>query len=105
MRLGLKFLFASVMLAPGLWAQTITTVAGNGTLGLDSGDGGPATSAVIGTPLGGAAPSARNLFVAAGPGKLVRQVNACGTRSTYAGTSPFNLGAAGAAHPAALGGV
>jgi len=103
MRLGLKFLFASVMLAPALCAQTITTVAGNGTLGLDSGDGGPATSAVIGTPLGVAADSAGNIFIADGLSRLVRKVNTSGTISTYAGSLTFNLGDGGPATSASLG--
>jgi hypothetical protein len=45
--------------------STITTVAGSGAAG-QSGDGGPATAAVLGAPLGLAVDAAGHLFIASG---------------------------------------
>jgi len=63
----------------------ITTVAGNGTNGF-SGDGGPATSAALLTPLGVARDAAGNLFIADGLNNRIRGVNAAtGIITTVAG--------------------
>ncbi|HEX2232245.1 MAG TPA: hypothetical protein VHG69_02655, partial [Thermoleophilaceae bacterium] len=69
--------------APG----DISTVAGNGSSGY-SGDGGPATSAGMGTPLG-AAMSGGDLLVPDWGNHTVRRVAADGTVSTVAGTGSF----------------
>ncbi len=53
---------------------TITTVAGNGTFGY-SGDGGPATQAMIGYPNGVATDAAGNLFIA-DSSNVIRRVDA-----------------------------
>jgi uncharacterized protein (TIGR03437 family) len=63
---------------------TISTVAGNGTLGF-SGDGGPATSAEVRLPDGVAVDSAGNLFIADETNNRIRKVTAAGTISTVAG--------------------
>ena len=62
----------------------ITTVAGNGTGGY-SGDGGPATSAMLFNPAGIAVDSAGNLYIADASNSRVRKVNLQGTISTVAG--------------------
>ena len=64
---------------------TITTVAGNGTLGY-SGDGGPATSAELDQPYGVAVDSAGNLYIADTFNQRIRKVDASGTITTVAGT-------------------
>jgi hypothetical protein len=61
----------------------ITTVAGNGNV-VDSGDGGPATSAAVPRPEGVTVDSAGNLYI--GEGRRIRKVNAAGIISTVAGT-------------------
>jgi sugar lactone lactonase YvrE len=61
----------------------ISTVAGNGTAGF-SGDGGPATSAQLGFPLGVAVDAAGNLYVADVPSHI-RRVTPDGVISTVAG--------------------
>jgi sugar lactone lactonase YvrE len=61
---------------------TITTVAGNGLVG-SSGDGGPATGAALGGPLGVAVDAVGNLFVATG--ERIRKVSSDGIITTVAG--------------------
>jgi hypothetical protein len=64
----------------------ITTVAGNGTAGY-SGDGGPATSAQIGGPVGIAMDSAGDLFISELGNEVIREVvKATGDIVTVAGT-------------------
>jgi uncharacterized protein (TIGR03437 family) len=63
---------------------TVTTVAGNGTGGY-SGDGGPATSAQLFTPLGVAVDAAGNLFIADGRNSRIRRVSPSGIITTVAG--------------------
>jgi sugar lactone lactonase YvrE len=63
---------------------TITTVAGTGTNGF-SGDGGPATSAQLSTPLGVAVDPASNLFIADSWNNRIRKVDTAGTITTVAG--------------------
>lgn len=53
----------------------ITTVAGNGTYGY-SGDGGPATSAMLRSPTGVAVDGSGNLFIADQNSHRIREVNA-----------------------------
>jgi len=76
----------------------LKTVAGNGTAGF-SGDGGPAISAMVSSPIGGlAADSAGNVYIADIGNDRVRKVNGAGTIGTYAGTG--KPGAAGDGGPA-----
>jgi len=74
----------------------ITTVAGNGPLGLGgafSGDNGPAASAELGTPLGIAVDSAGNLYIADSLNGRIREVSN-GVITTVAG-SGFGIGSGG----------
>jgi len=80
----------------------ITTVAGNGGLS-SSGDGGPATSAQLNTPLGVAVDGTGNIYIADSLNNTIRRVSAGGTISTYAGNSvPGNSGDGGAPTSAQL---
>jgi uncharacterized protein (TIGR03437 family) len=63
---------------------TITTLAGNGLEGY-SGDGGPANGAQLTTPVGLAADSSGNVYIADSGNNAVRVVNASGIISTVAG--------------------
>ena len=70
----------------------ITTVAGNGTAStddLETGDGGPATSATVDQPSAVAFDRAGNLFIAERGGCRIRRVDTSGMISTVAG-SPGN---------------
>ncbi len=62
----------------------ITTYAGDGTYGY-SGDGGPATSAMLSIPYGVAVDTAGNLFIADPWSNSVRKVTPGGVISTVAG--------------------
>ena len=67
-------------------AGTITTVAGNYTLGQGySGDGGPATSAKLNHPFGVAVDAVGNLYIADTTNNVVRKVTPGGTITTFAG--------------------
>jgi uncharacterized protein (TIGR03437 family) len=67
----------------------ITTVAGNGSAGA-TGDGGPATSAQLGSPTGVALDASGNLYIA--DGARIRKVDAStGFISTVAGTGQFGF--------------
>jgi sugar lactone lactonase YvrE len=65
-------------------AGTITTIAGNGTQGY-SGDGGPATSALLSEPAGLALDCSGNLYIADVGNNTVREVTPEGVISTVAG--------------------
>ena len=74
-------------------AQTgdITTIAGNGTPGY-SGDGGPATAAVLNSPEGVAVDASGDLFIADSGNDVIREVNlTTGTITTVAGTWQHRL--------------
>ena len=64
---------------------TITTVAGSGVFAGFSGDGGPATSAVLYHPCGVAVDASGNLYIADLGNFRVRKVSAAGTITTVAG--------------------
>ncbi len=66
-------------------AGIISTVAGNGTVGI-GGNGGPATNATLSLPSQIAVDAAGNLYIADANGDVVRKVNAAGIISTIAGT-------------------
>jgi sugar lactone lactonase YvrE len=57
----------------------ITTVAGGGPTSLSSGDGGPATAAILQFPLGLAFDAAGALYIGDAPGHSVRRVDPSGT--------------------------
>jgi trimeric autotransporter adhesin len=63
----------------------VNTIAGNGLLSR-SGDGGAATSSALNAPLGVAADSAGNLYIADTANNMVRRVDSKGVLSTFAGT-------------------
>ncbi|MBI6546725.1 MAG: hypothetical protein HY692_08020, partial [Cyanobacteria bacterium NC_groundwater_1444_Ag_S-0.65um_54_12] len=65
-------------------AGIITTMAGNGTLGY-SGDGGPATSAQLGSPKGIVADMAGNIYIADSSNYRIRKVDTAGIITTMAG--------------------
>ena len=65
-------------------AGTITTVAGNGTLGF-SGDGGPASSASLWAPMAVAVDSSGNLYIADSSNGRIRKVTPAGIITTVAG--------------------
>jgi uncharacterized protein (TIGR03437 family) len=81
----------------------VTTVAGNGTQGF-SGDGGPATSALV-QPFGVAVDSTGNLFIADYLNGRIRKVSPNGTITTVAGNGAQGLsGDGGLATSAQLNG-
>ena len=75
----------------------ITAIAGKGTGGY-SGDGGPATSAQIGTVYSLAADGSGNLYIADGENSRIRKISASGTITTVAGNGTF--GSSGDGGPA-----
>ena len=64
---------------------TITTAAGNGTSGF-SGDGGPATSALLSYPIGVAVVSGGNFYIVDYGNNRIREVDTNGAITTIAGT-------------------
>ena len=66
----------------------IGTIAGNGIYGF-SGDGGPATSAEIGSVNGLASDASGNVFIADTMNCVIREVNVSGSIDTVAGASPY----------------
>jgi trimeric autotransporter adhesin len=82
----------------------ISTLAGDGSLGF-SGDGGPATAAVLYKPLGIFADNLANLYFADGFNQRVRTINNTGSIATIAGNGTFSYsGDGGSAVAAALNG-
>ncbi|MES2701663.1 MAG: T9SS type A sorting domain-containing protein [Bacteroidota bacterium] len=77
--------------------QTITTYAGTGVSG-NSGDGGPATSALLSTPKNVAIDGAGNKYIVSG--NVIRRVTPAGVISTFAGMGA--TGFAGDGGPATL---
>jgi sugar lactone lactonase YvrE len=87
----------------------ITTIAGNGTPGL-SGDGGPAASASLSYPIGVAADTSGNLFIADNGNSRIRKVSSGGIIMTVAGSGQpgvyfDNAGFAGDGGPATAASV
>lgn len=78
--------------------RTISTYAGNGEDGR-GGDGGPATNASLGEPLGLAIAKNGDLYVADRGHHVIRKVDAAGNASTLAGTG--TSGTSGDGGPAA----
>jgi trimeric autotransporter adhesin len=66
--------------------RIISTIAGNGTAGY-SGDGGPATSAELQSPVGIAVDSSGNLYIADQGNNVIRKVATNGTITTVAGNN------------------
>lgn len=90
-----------------VYKGTITTVAGDGTQGTTGaiGDGGPATSAQLNTPLGVTLDAFDNLYIADSSGTRIREVSG-GTITTVGGGSSSGFsGDRGLASAATLGGV
>jgi hypothetical protein len=85
-----------VIVASLVNAQTITTIAGNGT-SANSGDGGPAVSASIQGPSGVAVDGIGNIYISSF--NIIRKVNSAGTISTIAGSYTM-AGASGNGGPA-----
>ena len=71
----------------------IDTVAGNGTGGF-SGDGGPATSADLGAPVGVAIDSLGDIFIADAANNVIREVSG-GNINTVAGDNALGAGFSG----------
>ncbi len=69
----------------------ITTYAGNGTQSF-SGDGGPATSAMMSRPLGMAVNASGNLYIADSGNNRIRKVTSNGVISTVAGSGSTSVG-------------
>lgn len=74
----------------------ITTYAGNGTYGY-SGDGGAATSAMLGQLYGMAADGSGNVFLSDWAFKRVRKINSSGIINVYAGTGTAGFSGDGGA--------
>jgi uncharacterized protein (TIGR03437 family) len=89
----------------------ITSVAGNSaTLGLGgfSGDGGPATSAALNSPVGVALDNAGNIYIADYGNQRIRKVDTSGNISTFAGigfVTGEDSGDGGPAKDAELSGI
>lgn len=66
------------------YSPQITTLAGSGTYG-DNGDGGPATSAEVGSPLGIAVDAGGNAYFVDYAGSSIRKVDTSGYITTVAG--------------------
>jgi sugar lactone lactonase YvrE len=94
----------AMALPGGALSQTITTVAGNGVQGF-AGDGGPATSASLHTPIDVATDAAGNLYIADPGNDRIRMVAAgTGIITTVAGSGISGFaGDGGPATSASLG--
>jgi sugar lactone lactonase YvrE len=82
-------------------AQTIGTVAGNGSAGYN-GDGLAATAAALNQPRGVAFDRAGNMYIADMSNHRIRRVDAAGTISTFAGTGTAGYSGDGGLATAAM---
>ncbi len=82
---SLAIVFVLFLVSVTAAAQTITTVAGNGTGTYSGGDGGPALNSSM-TPADVAIDTSGNLYVADGSNRRIRKISPGGTINTYAGT-------------------
>ena len=105
-RLG--FVMGFVITAAGAWAQqyVISSVAGSAgplhaNLSGFSGDGGPATSALLNDPTGVAVDGAGNLFIADTYNSAIRKSSPAGIITTVAGDGNGSPGYSGDSGPAA----
>ena len=99
-----RCVLATVFLAFGaiLHAQgIISTVAGNGNIG-DTGDGGPATSATLGSANGIVVDKAGNIYFTDSIFSVVRKIDSKGIISKFAGGGAGSLGDGGPATSARL---
>jgi type IX secretion system substrate protein/NHL repeat-containing protein len=81
----LLLIFFGFCLSMNTTGQTIATIAGGMQVGY-SGDGGPATNAVLNNPQGITVDAAGNVFFADGLNNCVRMINTSGIIQTIAGT-------------------
>lgn len=88
---------ATLAIGNGLSAQTISTLAGNGT-GAYAGDGFAATAASLNYPTGVVTDAAGNVFVADLVNHCVRKIDGSGIITTVAGTG--TMGSSGDGGPA-----
>ena len=84
-------------------AGIISTITGGGT-GASTGDGGPATAALLGYPTDIAFDVAGNLYIAEQTGR-VRMINSSGIINTVAGNGNSNSGYLGDGGPATSAGI
>ena len=89
-----------LLFAFGAHAQTISTVAGNGTGGY-MGDGGAATSAELSTPIGVSTDASGNYYISDQHNNCIRKVTSSGTITTFAGSPTFGFSGDGGAATAA----
>ena len=80
---------------------TITTFAGNGTVGF-GGDGGSATSSLLNRPTGVAVDGSGNVYIADTRNHRVRKVDSSGTITTFAGTGTVGFGGDGGSATSSL---
>lgn len=79
---------------------TISTIAGNGTMGY-AGDGGGATSAKLNSPGGVCTDASGNVYIGDKGNNVVRKINSSGDISTFAGNNTAGFSGDGAAATAA----
>ncbi|HEX7415169.1 MAG TPA: hypothetical protein VF411_14080, partial [Bacteroidia bacterium] len=83
---NILLVFCFLLLGFGIgFAQTISTVAGNGTAAY-AGDMGQATAAELNQPTGVAIDAAGNLYIADYNNNSIRKITTSGIISTFAGT-------------------
>jgi sugar lactone lactonase YvrE len=86
-----KILVILLLASGALQAQTITTIAGNGTIGR-TGDGGDAKQAQVFFPYGVTTDKGGNLYIADNYNYCIRKVSSKGVISTIAGSAQTGYG-------------